>query len=60
VVDKLEIVEGKLSNPLGLSTIGLLGLSEVIEILMIGENLNNMLGRHQVVSPLCEGEDDGV
>ena len=50
-VDHFQVEVGKVNEPMGLSSVEVLGGTEVSEVLMVGEDLDREGGSMEVVSP---------
>ncbi len=55
---KGEVVFCQLGDPSSLSSIHLLGFSEILEVLVIRPDLEILVCAHKVVSPLFESKHD--
>ena len=54
-----EVILSQLGDPSCLSSVELLGFSEVLEVLMICPDFYLLCRTHQVMSPFGQGEHDG-
>ena len=58
-MDHFQVEVGKIDEPMGLSTVEVLGGTEVGEVFMIGKDLDRKWGSMEVMSPGFQGSDDG-
>ena len=58
-MDDFEVKIGKVEQPSRLTTIEVLYLTEVRQVLVICEDLNGERGTVEVMSPRLQGMDDG-
>ena len=57
-MDHSQIKVGKVDEPAGLSSVEVLGGTEVGEVFVVGEDLDGEGGSMEVVSPRFQGTDD--
>ncbi|KIJ04694.1 hypothetical protein PAXINDRAFT_94424, partial [Paxillus involutus ATCC 200175] len=54
-----KVIVGEFRNPTSLTTVKFLWLTEIVEVLMIGPDLEGVRSTHQKVTPFREGGHDG-
>jgi len=55
---KCEVEAGEIQRPSGLPSVEFLGCLEVLQVFVVGPDLNRMLSALEVVLPLFERTDD--
>ena len=58
-MDHFQVKVRKVDEPAGLSSVEVLGGTEVGEVFVVGEDLDRERGSMEVVSPRLQGADDG-
>ena len=58
-MEEADVVVAERQNIAGEMTVDLLGASVILEVFVVGENVNDELGAKQEVAPVLKGADDG-
>ena len=59
LMEEADVVVAKGEDVVGEATVDLLGASVILEVLMVGENVDNEFGSEEEVMPVFKGADDG-
>ena len=58
-MEEADVVVAEREDVVSEAMVDFLGAPVILEVLVVGENVNNELGSEEEVAPMFEGSDDG-